>query len=355
MHSRSGHFLASILLTASWLSACGGGGDTSEPETESLSSSNLPTTLSPQVPGKVILKAPALSFTDTGVSVQDNITSTGLWFVANDALPWEFSLDNGTTWTLGVGGSFEVKGDGSKMIWVRSRDDAGNTSEIVVVACVLDTMAPQAPSLMPSFEGVTRTLALTGVEAGARWEYSLDEQRSWLEGAGTQLAVLGNALPRLWLRQMDVAGNISAAQSFDLDQPMTNAWHEASGIPLQPSVMAGGSLTMLIHGSVVRGDADYVRWDIPTGHNLVSARLVHYASEDLIAFYALQRAPVFDAGFDVTRMLVYGHMGPQDLTRNVLSAVPPELLTSGPMTLWFQQTGPLPTRYAIEVKLATMK
>jgi len=33
-------------------------------------------------------------------------------------------------------------GDGAKIIWVRTRDNDGNTSELVRVNCVLDTMAP---------------------------------------------------------------------------------------------------------------------------------------------------------------------------------------------------------------------
>jgi hypothetical protein len=51
-------------------------------------------------------------------------------------------------------------------------------------------------------------------------------------------------------------------------------------------------------------------------------------------------------------MLVYGHMGPSDLARNVLANVPKSQLGEGPMTLWFQQTGSLPTRYAMEVILS---
>jgi hypothetical protein len=78
-------------------------------------------------------------------------------------------------------------------------------------------------------------------------------------------------------------------------------------------------------------------------------RLIHYVSPDPIAFYALQRSPVFDAGVDVSRMLVYGHMGPPDLQRNVLEKLTPEQLISGSMTLWFQQTGPQASEYAIEL------
>ena len=50
-------------------------------------------------------------------------------------------------------------------------------------------------------------------------------------------------------------------------------------------------------------------------------------------------------------MLVYGHMGPADLNRNVVANIPPEKLGEGPMTIWFQQTGILPTEYAIEISL----
>jgi hypothetical protein len=75
-------------------------------------------------------------------------------------------------------------------------------------------------------------------------------------------------------------------------------------------------------------------------------------SEDAIAFYALQPKEVFDAGFDTNLMLVWGHMGPSDLGRNVLANVSKTQLGEGPMTLWFQQTGTKPTRYAIEVILS---
>jgi hypothetical protein len=298
----------------------------------------------------VVLNPPVLSFNDTGLDVTDGITRNGVWDVESDMV-WEFSLDLGATWTRGTGSSFEVKGEGAKMIWVRARDDAGNTSEIVRVNCVLDTIPPAAMTIAGQSEGVTNTLRLSGIEPGARWEYSLDEQRSWSTGKGTGLGILGNNLSRVWLRQVDMAGNVSAAQGFDLQNPSMLA-HEASGDPLQPSILTAGLQTYVIHGVVVHGDADFVRWDIPKGQQLVSVKLVQYVSEDAIAFYALQPNRVFDAGVDVSRMLVYGHMGPSDLARNVLTPLPKSKLGEGAMTLWFQQTGSLPTRYVIEVMLS---
>jgi hypothetical protein len=74
------------------------------------------------------------------------------------------------------------------------------------------------------------------------------------------------------LRQVDVAGNASDAQAFDLKNQAMFA-HASSGNPLQPSGLAQGMQTYLIHGVVVRGDADYVRWDIPKGQRLVSVKL----------------------------------------------------------------------------------
>jgi hypothetical protein len=324
--------------------ACGGSG-------AQTSATNLPMPQTPPLSGAVILKPPVLSFNDTGLNVTDGVTSNGRWAVESAGIDWEFSLDQGITWTRGSGASFEVKGDGAKMIWVRARDDAGNTSEIVRVNCVLDTTPPAAVAIAGQSEGVTNTFKLSGVEPGARWEYSLDEQSSWSAGKGSALGALGNHLSRVWLRQVDMAGNVSLAQGFDLQNPSVVS-HEASGNPLQPSILAPGLKTYLIHGVVVSGDADYVSWDIPKGQQLVSVKLVQYVSEDAIAFYALQPSKVFDAGIDVSRMLVYGHMGPNDLGRNVLANVPKSQLGEGAMTLWFQQTGSFPTRYAVEVMLA---
>jgi hypothetical protein len=335
---------AVALAVVTCLTACAGSGIQRASPAE-LNPSPLP------ILSTIILKTPVLSFNDTGLSVSDGVTRNGLWAVDSPGIDWEFSLDQGATWTRGMGSSFEVTGDGAKMIWVRARDDAGNKSEIVRVNCVLDTTPPAALGVASQIEGVTHSLKLSGIEPGARWEYSLDEQRSWAPGQCTALGILGNNLSRIWLRQVDLAGNASGAQVFDL-QNQSLAAHEASGNPLQPSVLTQGLQTYLIHGVVVRGDADYVSWDIPKGQKVQSVRLVQYESQDAIAFYALQRNTVFDAGVDVSRMLVHGHMGPRDLGRNVLANVPKSQLGEGAMTISIQQTGPLPSQYAIEVVLA---
>lgn len=322
------------------LAACGGGGG---------GDTNTQATTSP-TPGSTtkFIPKPVLTFSDTGLSVTDGVTSRGRWDVSSP-FPWEFSFDMGATWSRGQDKSFNVEGDGAKLIWVRSYDDMGNTSEIAVVNCVLDTMPPASVQAVVMTQDLTRLVRVSGVEDQGQWEYSLDDARSWLTGTGDRLAIMGNALTGLWLRQTDLAGNKSPMERISLE-PNSATWHEASGNPLQPSVLSlQQARTVVLHGSVVKGDADYIRWDIPVGQSLKTVRLVHYVSPDPIAFYALQRAPVFDAGIDVSRMLVYGHMGPQDLKRNVLQNLAPAQLTAGPITLWFQQTGVQPTEYAIEL------
>jgi hypothetical protein len=210
--------------------------------------------------------------------------------------------------------------------------------------------------VVPQTPGITRTLQIDGLRPGARWEYSLDDQKTWFAGAGSSLGVIGNGFSKLWLRQFDIAGNPSLPQTIDLETPANDAWHEASGDPLLPSVLStASSSTFLIHGSVVRNDADYVRWDIPANYQMTSVRLVHYVSNDNVAFYALQNAPEFNAGTDINKMLVFDHIGSEKLAVNVVSAIPNSALGAGPVTLWFQQTGTSPTGYAIEVKIQLLQ
>ena len=333
------------------LAACGGGGGSGGDSSPASPGVGQDLVVMPPPPANVpkVLPKPVLSFTDTGVSVSDGITRIGAWRV-NSNENWEYSFDMGKTWTRGQGGFFDVLGDGAKTIWVRARDDLGNTSEIVMVSCVLDTMPPAAVQAAVASQDQTRLVRVSGVEDKGQWEYSVDDQRTWLPGSGDSLALMGNALPVLWLRQVDLAGNLSPSERVNLLEPNSPTWHEASGIALQPSLLSlQQAKTVVLHGSVKQGDADYIRWDIPVGQRLKSLRLIHYASPDPIAFFALQRAPVFDAGIDVNRMLVYGHMGPQDLQSNVLEKLVPGQLGTGSMTLWFQQTGPQATEYAVEL------
>jgi hypothetical protein len=90
---------------------------------------------------------------------------------------------------------------------------------------------------------------------------------------------------------------------------------------------------------------------VPEGQRLRALRLVHYASPDLVAFYALQRGPVFDAGTDVQRMIAWKHLGPGDRSVNLLETVDARALGAGLFVLWVNQTGTDLTKYAIEIEI----
>ncbi len=352
-----------LLLTLALMGACGGGGGVADgaapggTETGAVITGGSPVT-SPSTPTgttrpPVVLPAPILSFNDTGVSISDGITFNGKWSVASllDGLGWEYSLDEGRTWIRGEGDGFEVTGDGRKTIWVRSFDLFGNTSEIVMTSCTLDTTAPAAPQVGLAAGATLPTLRMEGLEPMATWEYSLDDQRSWNPGRGSTLTFAGNAVRRVWTRQRDAAGNPSPAVPMMLDDPASPGWIEVSGMPMMPSALPRWHGALALHGEVSKPDSDFVRIEVPAGQRLRALRLVHYDSVDPIAFYALQRGSVFDAGTDVQRMIAWKHLGPEDRAINLLEAVDAAALGAGFFVLWINQTGTDLTRYAIEIEI----
>ena len=304
-------------------------------------------------PAKVVLPKPVLTFNDTGLSVSDGVTSNGIWNVASlfGGLGWEWSVDQGRTWIRGEGDSFVVAGDGTKMIWARTFDGQGNVSEIVVVSCTLDTSAPTQPQVS-LIAGALPAIQIQSLEPMAGWEYSVDEQSTWVRGSGMSLSLAGNLVRRIWSRQIDAAGNASPSVATVLDGPdASNGWVEASNDPMGPTALPRWEGTLLLHGVVTRGDADFVRFDVPPGYSLRSMRLVYYDSPDPIAFYALQKSPVFDAGTNVQRMLSWKHLGPPDLLAELLGGIAATARGEGAYTLWVQQTGTDRTAYAIEIAI----
>lgn len=353
--------MAEALFGLMMLAGCGGGGSVdgaasggqmaADPTVVDSGASSAPGSMG--APATVVLPKPVLSFNDTGVSVSDGLTFNGRWFVGSlfGGLGWEWSVDQGRTWIRGEGDSFMVAGDGTKLIWVRTFDGQGNVSEIVMVSCMLDTTMPMQPQV--SLIGAALpAIQIQGLEPMAGWEYSVDEQRTWIRGSGMSLSFAGNLVRRVWSRQIDAAGNASQPVATMLDGPdASNGWVEASNDPMAPTALPRWESTVLLHGEVSRGDADFVRFDVPQGYRLRSMRMVYYDSPDPIAFYALQKAPVFDAGTNVQRMLSWKHLGPSDLLAELLGGIASTARGEGAYTLWVQQTGADRTAYAIEITI----
>jgi hypothetical protein len=138
---------------------------------------------------------------DTGASAEDFITSNGTVNVAGveAGATWEYSTDGGVAWVAGLGTSFELA-EGSYAagaIQVRQTDVAGNVGEVSILnpdeVLVVDTTAPDALGInlaedtgtLGDFITSNGTVNVTGLEAGATWEYSINAGDNWIPGIGT--------------------------------------------------------------------------------------------------------------------------------------------------------------------------
>jgi Ca2+-binding RTX toxin-like protein len=122
---------------------------------------------------------------------------------------------------------------------------------------------------------------------------------------------------------------------------------DGSNDPLRPSLVEADKDGLQLTGTVVAGDPDYFYISIPEGQILQGISLEHYASTDLIAFYAIQVGKQFTAGTDTSKMLIWDHLGPKDLGKNLLAQVSTNSIDD--IVLWVQQTGSATTDYRFQI------
>lgn len=206
-----------------------------------------------------VVAAPVVGLqTDSGASASDNITNAGQLKIGAEAgAKIEYSLNGGKTWTT----TFAAV-EGANTVLVRQTDKAGNVSASTKYSFTLDTKAGAAPTVklaVDSSDGGTGhaadlvtnngALAVTGTEAGASLQYSTDGT-IW---AGAFAAREGaNAV---WVRQVDVAGNASAATklAFTLDTiaaPVTVGLQSDTG---NGAVGTDGDLITSVAGLAIGG------------------------------------------------------------------------------------------------------
>ena len=164
---------------------------------------------------------------DTGLS-NDRITNNKAINVGNlekDAT-WQYSLDNGNTWTTGAGTSFELADDTTyiaNQIQVRQTDKTGNTGEPIAMAAITtDNTGPNTQTIILaedtglSNDRITNNKAINvgNLEKDATWQYSLDNGNTWTTGAGTSFELAADTSytnEQIQARQIDVAGNFGTA------------------------------------------------------------------------------------------------------------------------------------------------
>ncbi|WP_232439736.1 beta strand repeat-containing protein, partial [Burkholderia ubonensis] len=152
--------------------------------------------------------------TDSGSSASDHVTNVGTLNLSGveTGATVEYSIDGGHTWST----SFSAT-EGLNDIQVRQTDIAGNTSSATSFSFTLDTSAAAPGVALATDSGssasdhVTNvgTLNLSGVEAGATVEYSIDGGHTW----STSFSAT-EGLNDIQVRQTDIAGNTSSATSF---------------------------------------------------------------------------------------------------------------------------------------------
>lgn len=163
---------------------------------------------------------------DTGVLNSDGISSDGRVTVSNleAGATWQYSTDAGGTWTNGSGSSFTLsaRSYASGAILVKQTDVAGNVkisdgnpSEIKIDQSVATPTFVLTTDTATAGDGISNvgTITVSNLEAGGRWQYTIDNGASWVDGAGSAFTLVEGtyAANAIKVRQTDKAGNESTS------------------------------------------------------------------------------------------------------------------------------------------------
>jgi large repetitive protein len=175
------------------------------------------------------------------VTIKDGFTALGT-AMTNAAGAWTFT-PTGLT-------------DGAHNFTASQTDVAGNTGT-TSLSVTLDTLVPIAPSLALGADTGTSatdkitsngTVNVSGLEAGASWQYSTNAGTTWTAGVGSSVTLTGDGAKTVIVRQTDVAGNVSgnsASLAFTLDTTApvpTNALVTDSGALATDNITSNAAL-----------------------------------------------------------------------------------------------------------------
>ena len=159
---------------------------------------------------------------EAGATVTLSVGGATYTTTADGSGGWSVNLATATPTT----GTLSLNANGSNAVSVTARDTAGNVSATPgTQTLVLDTTAPATPGLAlavdsgsSASDGVTNvgTVAVTGLEQGATWEYSTDGGTQWTRGAGSSFNLVAGsyAAGQVKVRQTDTAGNAGGVGSL---------------------------------------------------------------------------------------------------------------------------------------------
>ncbi|WP_260455969.1 Ig-like domain-containing protein [Burkholderia stagnalis] len=202
--------------------------------------------------------APGVALTtDSGSSASDHVTNVGTLNLSGveTGATVQYSVDNGGHWNT----SFSAV-EGTNNVQVRQIDVAGNTSSATSFSFTLDTSAAAPGVALTTDSGSSAsdhitnvgTLNLTGIETGATVQYSVDNGGHW----NTSFSA-AEGTNNVQVRQIDVAGNISNAASFnftlDTTAPSTLSW-QYSGNTLTATTDTSNVWKVTVHDNTTNAD-----------------------------------------------------------------------------------------------------
>ena len=186
--------------------------DTTAPASPLVTSAALSNSATPTLTGSA----------EAGATVTLSVGGATYTTTADGSGGWSVNLATATPTT----GTLSLNANGSNAVSVTARDTAGNVSATPgTQTLVLDTTAPATPGLAlavdsgsSASDGVTNvgTVAVTGLEQGATWEYSTDGGTQWTRGAGSSFNLVAGsyAAGQVKVRQTDTAGNAGGVGSL---------------------------------------------------------------------------------------------------------------------------------------------
>jgi hypothetical protein len=217
---------------------------------------------------------PSLALTsDAGSISSDNITNDNSVTVGGveTGATWQYSSNSGSTWSAAQTSattSFTLAEGtyASGAVQVRQTDVAGNVSGSTnsnTSSWTIDTTLPSAPSLgLTTDTGSSNTdnitsessVTVSGVEAGATWQYSSDSGITWSasQAAATTSFTLAQGVytsSAVQVRQTDIAGNVSTVGSNSSSWTIDTTAPTVSSVAITSAV--GGLNNTLNAGDVV--------------------------------------------------------------------------------------------------------
>ena len=183
-------------------------------------------------------RAPApltiLATVDSGVSDQDMISNDPSMVISTpeDGATIQYCANNGA-WTA----AFPTLKDGANSLQVRAVDLAGNASAAsAAYTLTLDTVAAPLTLALAINSGISPTdwaskfgtVNVTGIEAGASWQYSTNGGVDWVPGVGNSFKLDEDVYSAGAVRAMqtDIAGNSSlssVASAVTIDATIPDA------------------------------------------------------------------------------------------------------------------------------------